>query len=70
MIEQEGMVQNSQCKIFFKLSQEMFANMFGVSRQTLNKHLQGLLKEHVLQWKQGYIEIFDYEKLIHIGELD
>lgn len=70
IIESSIPTANNHCSIPFKLSQNEFANMFNVSRQTLNKQLKDLQNEGILEWKYHDIQIFDIKKLKAMSELD
>ena len=55
--------------IQFKMSQQDFAELLNVSRQTLNKQLQYFIQQHIVEWNYSQIRILDMQRLKHISQL-
>ncbi|NNH39481.1 Crp/Fnr family transcriptional regulator [Acinetobacter sp. ANC 5380] len=55
--------------IQFKMSQQAFAELLNVSRQTLNKQLQYFIQEHIVEWNYSQIRILDFQRLKQISQL-
>ena len=58
-----------QAQIPFKLSQQEFAELFNISRQTLNKHLQLFVQQQIVDWSYSQIRILDLDKLKQMSVL-
>ena len=55
--------------IQFKMSQQEFAELLNVSRQTLNKQLQYFIQQHIVEWNYSQIRILDFQRLKQISQL-
>ncbi|NNG81550.1 Crp/Fnr family transcriptional regulator [Acinetobacter sp. ANC 5378] len=53
----------------FKMSQQEFAELLNVSRQTLNKQLQYFIQEGIVEWSYSQIRILDLQRLKQISQL-
>lgn len=51
----------------FKMSQQEFAELLHVSRQTLNKQLQYFIQERIVEWNYSQIRILDLQRLKQIS---
>ncbi len=60
----------SQAQIPLKLSQQEFAELFNVSRQTLNKHVQQLVQAQIIAWNYSQIYILDLNGLKQLSDLN
>ena len=69
LLNVERHLDANQCQVSMKMSQQLLANMFGVSRQTLNKHIQLLHKRGILNWRQGSVEVLDLKALLSLSQL-
>lgn len=65
-----GEHQHHEIILKIKLSQQDFSELFNVSRQTLNKHIQYLVNEKVIHWGYGEIKILDLKRLQKMSELE
>ncbi|MFH7764999.1 Crp/Fnr family transcriptional regulator [Acinetobacter sp. BSP-28] len=54
--------------IQFKMSQQEFAELLHVSRQTLNKQLQYFIQERIVDWNYSQIRIIDMQRLKQISQ--
>lgn len=52
-----------------KLSQQDFSELFNVSRQTLNKHVQYLVQEKIISWGYSQIQILDLPRLEQLSQI-
>lgn len=60
----------NECILAFKMSQQAFAALLNVSRQTLNKHIQNLQKQGILQWHYRHVHILDLASLHKLSQLN
>lgn len=60
----------NECILPFKMSQHAFAALLNVSRQTLNKHIQNLQKQGILQWHYSHVHILDLASLDKLSQLN
>ncbi|MCH4249077.1 MAG: Crp/Fnr family transcriptional regulator [Acinetobacter populi] len=67
---QYGDCQHNTCLIGIRITQQEFAELFGVSRQTLYKNLQFFLEQNILEWSYSQIRILDMAQLRKICDLD
>ncbi|GAA5000403.1 hypothetical protein GCM10023206_01910 [Acinetobacter puyangensis] len=67
---QYGDCQHNTCLIGIRITQQEFAELFGVSRQTLHKNLQFFLEQNILEWNYSQIYILDMAQLEKICELE
>ncbi|TCB52401.1 helix-turn-helix domain-containing protein [Acinetobacter sp. ANC 4779] len=51
------------------MSEQNFAKLLNVSRQTLNKQLQYFIQEHIVEWSDSQIRIIDIHRLKQISQL-
>jgi len=58
----------AHASIQFKMSQQEFAELMNVSRQTLNKQLQYFIQENIVEWSYSQIRILDLQRLKQIGQ--
>lgn len=70
LILQYGQEQDNRCVIELRMTQQEFAESFGISRQTLYKNLQLFLQEKILEWNYSQIHILDVGRLRELLELD
>ncbi|ATO20045.1 hypothetical protein BS636_10445 [Acinetobacter sp. LoGeW2-3] len=66
---QYGIKQGQKGLIQFKISQQEFSELFNVSRQTINKHLQYLMQDGLIEWNYSQVKILNLDKLQQLSEL-
>ncbi|WP_407305483.1 Crp/Fnr family transcriptional regulator [Acinetobacter sp.] len=54
--------------IQFKMSQQEFAELLNISRQTLNKQLQHFIHEQIIEWNYSQISIIDIHRLKQMSQ--
>lgn len=70
LAKQYGKENNNRCLISLRMTQQDFAELFGISRQTLAKNLQPFLKQGILEWSYSQIHILDVQKLRQLCNLE
>lgn len=65
-----GKENNNHCWIGLRMTQQNFAELFGISRQTLAKNLQPFLKQGILEWNYSQIHILDIQRLRQLCRLE
>lgn len=68
LIPIHGVVQGHEIVIRYRMSQEHFAALLNISRQTLNKHLKPFLQQGILQWEYAHIRVLNIEYLTHLSQ--
>ena len=66
---QYGIKEGQTGLIHFKISQQEFSELFNVSRQTINKHLQHLMQDGLIEWNYSQVKILNLDKLQQLSEL-
>lgn len=61
-----GNNEDGVLKIDMKINQSLFANMLGVSRESVSKTLNELQDEKIINFRGKYLHIIDKEKLFSI----
>ena len=55
--------------IQFRISQQEFSELFNVSRQTMNKHLQQFLNDGLIAWHYSQVRILNRQGLEQLSQL-
>jgi CRP-like cAMP-binding protein len=66
--QQARPVGQEKSTIQFKMSQQEFAELLHVSRQTLNKQLQYFIQERIVEWNYSQIRIIDLQRLKQLSQ--
>ncbi|WP_349929371.1 Crp/Fnr family transcriptional regulator [Acinetobacter sp. A1-4-2] len=66
--QQARPVGQEKSTIQFKMSQQEFAELLHVSRQTLNKQLQYFIQQHIVEWNYSQIRIIDLQRLKQLSQ--
>lgn len=70
LARQYGKESNNRCSIRLRMTQQDFAELFGISRQTLAKKLQPFLRQGILEWNYSQIHILDIQQLRQLCRLE
>lgn len=66
--QQARPVGQEKSTIQFKMSQQEFAELLHVSRQTLNKQLQYFIQQRIVEWNYSQIRIIDMQRLKQLSQ--